>query len=237
MTFPWRETVMAASGVAILLALGTWQVQRLFWKNDIIERLERAYDSQDALQNLEERLPKVENGDDLFAYGSLSGVFLRDKAVLLGPRMEDGRVGYHLLVPLESEGKTVIVNTGWVSDLWQDTFEERLASLPVDVQARGLLRKPDWSRFSSQNSPENNLWFRADTGEIARAKDLGQVSGAILYADRIEPPLHDVTPQAQRWLPRNKHLQYALFWYAMAGALAAVYGFYLRSLYIQKSAP
>lgn len=238
MRLPFRETVMTASGIAILLALGTWQVQRLSWKNDLSARLEQAYDSEGALQSLGDGgLENVESGDDSFAYGTLSGAFLRDKAILLGPRMEEGRVGYHLLVPLEAAGKTMIVNTGWVSELWQDTFEERLSSLPVDVQVRGLARRPDWSRFSSKNSPRNDLWFRADVPEIAAAKNLGTVSAAVLYADGIEPSLQDVTPHAERWLPRNKHLQYALFWYALAGALAAVYGFYLFGMRTQKSAP
>ncbi len=44
MKLPIGATFFTAAGVAILLSLGTWQVQRLEWKNDIIERLNEGYD-------------------------------------------------------------------------------------------------------------------------------------------------------------------------------------------------
>lgn len=225
MSFPLKETLIAGSCVAILCTLGTWQVQRLHWKNDITTKLQAQY-AQGGKTLRADDLSAIEAGS--FVYGSVNGQPLKDKAVLLGPRILDGRSGYHLLLPVETtNGNVIIVNTGWVGALWSDTLDERLGTLPPTISARGIVRHPDWSSFASKNSPANDLWFRADVAEIAHARDIGSVFPVILYADKIEPELADVIVHEEQWLPRNKHLQYALFWYALGVVMACVYGVYI----------
>jgi len=235
---PPRETFITFCGVAILVCLGTWQVQRLEWKNDIIAKLNTGYDAGVRADNTSEAALAAWSLEDApIGYAALDGRFLRENAILLGPRTHDGRVGYHLLIPLQVQDRTLIVNAGWVDELWKDDTESRLAGLPMEtVTVKGAIHKPDWSSFASKNSPANNMWFRADLEEIAREKELENIYPFALYAHSIAPALHDVIPHAERWLPRNKHLQYALFWYAMAGALLGVYGFYVAG-YNKKKAP
>lgn len=230
MKIPLKETLITGACVAILGGLGTWQIQRLHWKESIVERLNAEYDAAAKAPVFNAgRLETLAMETDPMAYGVVEARLLRDQSVLLGPRMEDGRMGYHLLIPAALEdGRTLIVNAGWVNDLWQDNIEDRLALLPSDkVTLRGIVHKPDWSSMASKNSPENNMWFRADIPEIAAAKELENVYPFILYADHAEPELYEVKLHEERWLPRNKHLQYALFWYAMAVAMLGVYGFYV----------
>jgi surfeit locus 1 family protein len=230
MRIPAKETLIAGACVAILCGMGTWQVQRLHWKNHIIAELEESYTRKDQ-QLTVDLLAAVNKKNRDFAYGTIQGHLLKDKAILLGPRVLDGRSGYNLLIPLELHNNgTLIVDTGWVSDLWNDTRDERLATLPMDVTVRGLVRYPDYSAMASNNSPENDLWFRADPLEIAKAKDLDKPHAVLLFADHIDPPLQDVFPHEEKFLPRNKHMQYALFWYSMAAAMLGVYGFYVYGL-------
>lgn len=232
MRIPKLQTFTAVCGVAILIGLGTWQIQRLHWKQNIIEGLEQSYESGKFTDLAQSALEDLESGKTQFAYGATHGHWQKEKAILLGPRTNEGRVGYHLLIPLALDnGKTLIVNSGWVSDMWKDTLGERLAVLPAgSIQARGVVHSPDWSSMASKNSPSNDLWFRADIKEIAATKELKDVYSHVLYADKIEPPLSDVVAHEEKWLPRNKHWQYALFWFAMAATLAGVFGFYIRDL-------
>jgi surfeit locus 1 family protein len=230
MKLPLGPTVMTVCCVGILAALGTWQMQRLEWKNAIIEKLNEGYESSAANKPLSgAQLVEWSMQKEPLGYGTVSGRLQRDKAVLLGPRTEGGRMGYHLLVPLKLEnGKALIVNTGWVSDLWKDNTEQRLAGLPMEpVLVKGVIHKPDWSSFASKNSPGSDMWFRADINEIAAAKNIESPYPFIVYADHITPALTNVELHAQPWLPRNKHLQYALFWYALAVVMLGVYGFYV----------
>lgn len=233
MKLPIGATFFTAAGVAVLLCLGTWQMQRLEWKNDIIERLNEGYDHAASAPPIDQsKLDAWAAEEAPIGSGSIVGQLLRDKSVLLGPRTEEGRIGYHLIVPVELQDKHVLLaNIGWVSDLWKDNFEDRLSGLPQEsVLLGGAIHKPDWSSFASKNSPQNDLWFRADIAEIAEAKELENTYPYMMYVSHTEPELIDVKPHADRWLPRNKHMQYALFWYAMALCLAGVYGFYLAGL-------
>lgn len=233
MRIPFRETLITVICVATLFALGTWQVKRLEWKNDIIQKLNAQYnDTARAVPFDKLKLDDLAREHDPMAYGAVKGRLLRDQSILLGPRIEDGRAGFHLLIPVATEnGRVLIVNAGWVNDLWQDNIEDRLSTLPAStVTLRGIMHKPDWSNFASNNSPANDMWFRADIEEIAAAKELESPYPFILYADHTDPALYDVKPHEEKWLPRNKHLQYALFWYTLALAMMGVYGFYLRSL-------
>ncbi len=228
MKFPLLETLTTICCVAILCGLGTWQLYRLHWKEGIIAKLENEYNAPTPRALETAQLDALSGEEMPLAYGQAYGYLLREKSILLGPRAENGRMGYHLLIPLElKDGRVLIVNTGWVSDLWKDNTEERLAVLPVEsVTVRGILHKPDWNSFTSKNSPDNDLWFRADINEISATKGLKKSYPFILYADRVAPSLNDVTPHEEKWLPRNKHLQYALFWYALAIVMAGVYGVY-----------
>ncbi|MEM6781387.1 MAG: SURF1 family protein [Pseudomonadota bacterium] len=218
MRIPVWATLFTALGVLILISLGTWQVQRLNWKNDIIAKLDSAYAGQDD-QVLD--LNAAENSD--FAYGRLSGKFLPNKAIALGPKTHDGKVGYHVLAPMNIDGaRDVIVNLGWANQPFETL---PLFEIPknMTVEVSGLTRKPEWNSFTSANSPERELWFRADIAEIAEAKNLNNTYPFILYAEHISENAQNVLMESQRWYPRNKHFQYALFWYAMAGALIGVY--------------
>lgn len=230
MRLPFKETITTVVCVVILCGLGTWQLQRLQWKNHIVQTLQTAYATQDQDTLLSpDVLETLANTDNPIAYGRVEGTLLRDKALLLGPRTQNGKAGYHLIIPLQTpQNHVLLVNVGWVSELWKDTFEDRMASMPHDlVHIKGLLRKADWSSFSSKNSPGNDLWFRADIGEISKAKNLENTYPFLLYTDSSTPELIDVTLHEKGWLPRNKHMQYAFFWFAMAVAMLGVYGFYI----------
>jgi surfeit locus 1 family protein len=237
MKLPLGPTVMTVCCVGILASLGTWQVQRMHWKNGIIAKLNASYEKSSPIS--EAQLAEWSLQKDPLGYGSIQGRLQRNKSILLGPRTDDGRVGYHLLVPLDLEdGRTIIVNAGWVSDLWKDNTEDRLALLPMEpVTAQGVVHRPDWSSFASKNSPANDMWFRGDIAEIAKAKDIAGPYPFVLYADNINPDLPDVEPHEERWLPRNKHSQYAMFWYALGVVMIAVYGFYVAGLNKKTSVP
>lgn len=231
---PIAQTITIIIGVAILIALGTWQVQRLHWKESMIAALESDYAelaNGSAMVLSPETLAAISKEDRPMAIGKVRGRFKREDALLLGPKPEDGRIGYHLLVPLTlNDGGTIIVNAGWVDAIWKDDLQNHLVTLPRGaVTVTGVARKPDWNSFTSKNSPANDMWFRAQIDEIAKAKDLTNIYPFIIFANAVQPPLRDVKPLEEHWLPRNKHMQYALFWYAMALTLVAVYGFYWKS--------
>ena len=221
---PLAALLLALLGVAILCGLGTWQLQRLQWKNEILAKLETAYAEQDA-----QPLDTENFGPRDFRYGRVSGIFRTDKALLLGPRTRNGKIGNDLLVPFDLGNTTIIVNMGWA--------DGTLASQPIhhlngrQVWFEGLARAPDWNAFTPENDPARNVWYRADTQAIANAKNLGSTLPFILYAERASHKFDAAFPNNERWQPNNNHAQYAMFWFSMAGILIVVFA--LRFIFIK----
>ena len=87
-------TVFSVPMLLICLALGAWQVERLFWKQDLIAQRQAAIAAPSAV------VPKslAETRDVEFRHVSDEGVFLNDKEIFLGATSEGGGQGYHCLL-------------------------------------------------------------------------------------------------------------------------------------------
>lgn len=229
---PLLASLFVLIGVGILCTLGTWQVQRLHWKNDIIERLSAARAAPQALDFA--ALTSLATTQDLpLAYGKVKGTLLSDKEILVGPKTdEDGNPGYHLITPLKmADGGTVLINRGWVPAEDKDPANRTALRAPssVSVTFTGVARRPDKNAFTSGNSPSNNMWFYTDTAQIATAQQLGATAPLVLYAETSNRKFDGHAMNPPGWAPRNKHLQYAIFWYAMAAALVGCFFFIRQS--------
>src|SRR5437588_12988848 len=89
------------------LALGAWQVERFFWKQELIAQ------RQAAVAAAPVAVPKslAEARDMEFRHVSDEGVFLNDKEIFIGATSEGGGQGYQVLTPLfEPAGRIVFVN-------------------------------------------------------------------------------------------------------------------------------
>jgi len=227
MRLPFWASVLTLCGVAILLLLGWWQLQRLAWKQGLLDAVQQEY-AVDA-----ERVSLMENSlraEDFVRRGFVEGVFLHDKSVHIQSRTFDGVVGTHLVTPLLLvDGGAVMIDRGWV---------------PLDgagavyapqgqVKVLGMLRHmPRDNQFVPQNNFADDLWFRFDPFEIAHAKEVARVWPSVLYAeDELalvqEERLEGAYPVfvADQILPKNNHAQYAMFWFFMAVAMVGVYVF------------
>lgn len=213
---PLLASILALIGIAILCGLGTWQLQRLAWKNDIISKLNTAYASKDA--------PAIESlaiNEDDFIYASAEGIFLADKALLIGPKTHDNKIGHDLIVPLKLKDSTLLVNMGWT--------DGALETLPIHhvngkhVRVEGLARKSSWNAFTPANNPATNEWYKPDITEIAAVRNLENPLPVFLYAERASYKFDASFPNNERWHPNNNHLQYAAFWFTMAGILVVIF--------------
>lgn len=212
------------SAFVILMGLGSWQIQRLTWKNNLIAQLNQAYaHGEKILYDFEDF--KIVDNDLPILYGAVQGRFDYGREILLGPRPFDGAVGYNLITPLNLErGGVILVNRGFLSaDKIEDIAQTHIKGV---IKISGLIRAPDWNSFTPDNSPENNVWTKLDIAQIAQAKDIQNIAPLILYAEKSSPEFSALKMNEEKWMPRNKHLQYAFFWFSMAGVLCGVFGLY-----------
>ncbi|QWP75461.1 SURF1 family protein [Lysobacter sp. K5869] len=204
-----------------LIALGAWQVQRLGWKRDLIQRVESRVHAEPGAAPGPAQWPGVSAANDEYRRVRLRGEYLpgadtRVQAVTeLGP-------GFWLLTPLRTDaGYTVLINRGYVPDA-RTAAAAPAPSGPVEVA--GLLRLSEpGGGFLRKNQPAQARWFSRDVAAIAAAHKLGAVAPYFIDAERAAPLPGDLRT-APQWpvggltvikFPNN-HLQYALTWFALA---------------------
>lgn len=212
----------------LLLALGTWQVQRLHWKERLIAERHAAVtappmplpQSLEAAKGLE------------YHRVTATGTFLNDREFFLGATDRAGDAGYHVITPLRlTDGDILLVDRGFVPQNRKSPASRAAGELSGEVTVTGLLRlapagKPSW--FVPDNDVRRNYWLWVDIPAMAKAAKLEHVLP--FYVDADKSPNPGGLPrggQTRLELP-NHHLQYAITWYALAAALVVIYVRFIR---------
>src|ERR1700751_754976 len=132
-------TLFAAPVLALLLVLGCWQIERLFWKKELIAQ------RQAVLAAAPVPAPRslAETRGMEFRHVTDEGVFLNDKEIFLGATSEAGAQGYQVLTPLlEPGGRGVFVNRGYIPAELRDPAKRATGQIAGTVRIQGLLRLP-----------------------------------------------------------------------------------------------
>lgn len=217
-------TVCTFLALVILIGLGTWQVQRLFWKEgEIAKRHERA---EGPAISLPQNFP--DPADIEFTRVALSGQFLHGEEFYLGARTESGRVGLNVVTPFRlDDGRVILVNRGWVPEGNRDPATRAAGQLEGPVEIEALLRTDGWKgvEFAKPpNKPEERFYFWLDLPVMAE----GMVEGPVItevYADAVASEVPGGLPIGgqTRIQLTNDHLEYAITWYSFAVILLVIY--------------
>jgi surfeit locus 1 family protein len=208
--------------VAVFLALGTWQVQRLSWKLDLIARVEARIHAGPVPAPLRNEWGGVNARDDEYRRVTATGLFKHDKSVLVQAVTALG-AGFWVVTPLRlADGSAILVNRGFVPADKRDPAARlagEIAAGPVTVT--GLLRITEpGGAFLRSNDPAHDRWYSRDVAAIAAAEGLSDVAPYFIDADATPNPgglpVGGLTVVAFR----NSHLVYALTWYALAAMSA-----------------
>lgn len=215
------------AGVLVLLGLGTWQVQRLQWKNAMVAQI----DAQSALPPVVMPQQVEDISAMTYARVRLWGKYLHDKEIHLfvGPRQMRGDPGYQILTPLlREDGTAVLVDRGWVDADHKDTAKrpETLDSGIVEVV--GMLHPGEHQKtFTPDNDTVKNLWFWIDMEAIKTYTGLGLQNLYVRRLKQEDDPALPIGGEA-KVKHRNDHLQYAITWYSLALMLVVIYGLYRK---------
>lgn len=219
-------TLFTLPALVVLLGLGTWQVDRLYWKRDLIEtRVSRS--SAPAIQ-------APDRIDDFAAMAfrkvRVAGIFLHDKEMYLGARTMRGNVGYQVVTPLRrADGGYLLVNRGWVPRERRDPATRAEGQPEGAVVVEGLIREPGFKGvFPPDNRPAENFWFHVDVPAMAAWAGLEDVANYVVEAGPAPNPGGLPIGGQTRIQLRNEHLQYAFIWYSLAVTLVVIYILYHR---------
>jgi surfeit locus 1 family protein len=226
-------SLFAAAALVLLVGLGVWQLERLAWKEALLARVAtRAAGAPTSLVAADQQWR--ERGDVEYLHVTAVGRFHHDKErYLYAPR--PSVLGWHVYTPLDlGAGRILWVNRGWVDDPHKRPEARAQGQVAGDTAVNGLLRQSTPpGPFSPRNDPEGNLWYWPDLAAMTRSAFAGREPETLPF--RLEA---DLEPRPPGGLPQggvtrldlpNRHLQYALTWFAMALSLIAVYLVFARN--------
>ena len=218
--------VIATALLAALLALGTWQIERLHWKQGVLAQIARAEAGPAVkLSAVPEPYSKVQ----------ATGHLRDDLSASYGAEVRDTQagteLGTQLIVPLErDDGDPILVDRGWVPD----RRPRPIAQPEGDVTLEGYVRPSETpGLFSATDNPATRQFYTLDAPAIGAALGLRQVAPFILVV--LGPPPPERYPDPARHLPRppNNHLSYAITWYGLAIALVVIFVLWARKALIE----
>jgi len=221
---------LCALGVAILVGLGIWQLQRLAWKENLIAMVTARVDEPAGPLPAEADWPSLTFAADEYRKVALTGRFRHDLEVQVFTSLNDPRFslsgpGYWVLTPLElADGATVIVNRGFVPDRNKDPATRPAGQVDGEVTVTGLIRMPErGGLFTPAADPERGAWYLRDPAAIADAFGVERVAPFFIDADSTPNPGGIPLGGTTRIAFRNDHLGYAITWFGLAAALAGVF--------------
>ncbi|AJE48047.1 SURF1 family protein [Celeribacter indicus] len=220
-------TLVAVIGVAGFTSLGIWQVQRLGWKLDLIERVEARIHADPVPAPGPEDWPAITAESDEYTRVTLTGRFLDAEEVLIYTPSDFGPADYVLTPLARDDGTVVMVNRGIVPlERAQAGDYTRVAG---ETTVTGLLRisEDEGWLFSRDNDPDNGLWNRRDIGSITAALGLRNAAPYFVDQELTDP---QGWPRGGQTVVhfRNAHLGYALTWFTLAAVVAGGYVLLLR---------
>ncbi len=239
MTFRFRAGLSIATliALAILFALGTWQLQRRAWKLDLIAQTERRLG--EAPIAFADALARARSGEDMeYAPVFLDGVFDNAReARVFG--LLDGAAGVYVFTPMTpqdaqgafvegpEEGAVVYVNRGFAPQAFRDRQTRLDGDIDGPTRVEGLFRASERRRgvdamVKPADAADDNLYYTRDPAALAAAAGVDTVDYYIdsFGRDNAAPwPKGGVT----RLEFSNRHLEYASTWFGLGAALIGVY--------------
>jgi len=229
-------TVFAAAGLAVLLSLGTWQLQRKFWKEGLIaEMAARAGEAPVTLVEAEARARTATGAE--YTRVAVEGRFLHAYEMHVWAPSPPIK-GWVVFTPLvTSDGKVVWINRGGVPEQLKNAATRLEGQIAETVRIVGAVRKPEpATMFTPKDDPSRNAWYRRDplqrSGALKEVPNLDLARSPNFYIEaEAEPANPGGWPKGgvSRVSLSNRHFEYAVTWYGLALTLAGVYVAFVRS--------
>ena len=203
--------------IFVFIALGTWQIIRLNWKNNLILEIENS------LKN-----PPVElaqSNKENFLKIKTSGSIDFDKQIYLYNLNESGTPGFEVINPITIGDENFLINRGWIPFEKKGTqeinvFDQKNIIGTLRLQGRKNIFKPD-------NDLDENYWFSLNREDILKFTGKN-FSKYIIYLDGNYqlPRPKKVTANIS-----NNHQKYAITWFSLALSILLLYLYFRKKNY------
>ena len=203
--------------IFVFIALGTWQVIRLNWKNNLILEIENS------LKNPPVQLSQSNQQNYLKI--KTSGRVDFEKQIYLYNLNDSGTPGFEVLNPILIDGENYLLNRGWIPFEKKNTPEINILDQnniegTLKTQGRKNIFKPD-------NDIKENYWFSLNREDIFKFTGK-KFSKYIIYLDgnyEFPRPIK-ITANIS-----NNHKKYAMTWFSLAISILLLYLYFRKKNY------
>ncbi len=203
--------------ICIFIALGSWQLIRLNWKNNLILEIEKSLEKPPvelSKSNMENYLKIKTNGSIDF-----------EKQIYLYNLNDQGTPGFEVINPVEIDKKNFLINRGWIPFDKKDAaelfkFDEDDIIGTLKIQGRKNIFKPE-------NDIIENYWFSLDREDILKFTGK-EFSEYIIYLSgnyKLPKPKR-ITANIS-----NNHKKYAITWFSLAISILLLYLYFRKKNY------
>ncbi|KAF8641180.1 hypothetical protein AX17_000815 [Amanita inopinata Kibby_2008] len=229
----WVTPTMILVGVIpfFTFGLGTWQLQRLKWKVNLIDELEEKLQLQPLSLPPKVNLSVIP--EFVFRKVVLKGRWDHAHTMLVAPRVREGAHGVHVVTPLiRDNGSTVLVDRGFVSK--EFAANSAYQQEEGEVEILGMLRTSQRRNiFTPENHPGEGKWYWNDA--VAMADYAGGEGTGVqpVFVEQIfEGHAGEATWRLSKGVPigrpptvdlRNSHLSYVVTWYSLSALTSVMF--------------
>ena len=203
--------------IFVFIALGTWQIIRLNWKNNLILEIENS------LKNPPVELTQSNKVNYLKIKTSGSVDF--EKQIYLYNLNDTGTPGFEVLNPISIDGENYLLNRGWIPFEKKDTPDINIIDQTnivgtIKIQGRKNIFKPE-------NDLKENYWFSLNREDILKFTGK-KFSKYIIYLDGNYqlPKPKKITANIS-----NNHKKYAMTWFSLAISILLLYLYFRKKNY------
>ena len=225
--------ILYFAALVILLMLGSWQVQRLHWKEALIaQRAAKMATAPmkigDIMNVMTATMPPDEPPFEVeFQPVTATGTFDHAHELYFLATL-DGEPGFNVYTPFRlAAGSIVLVNRGFVPEQFKDPASRKSGLVEGEVTIKGLAREALYAKpgfLVPDNNPAQNIFFWKDIRAMAAMAGIDRQKLVPFFIDAGSNADAAIWPKGGITiidLPNN-HLQYALTWYGLAVALLGV---------------
>lgn len=208
--------LLGVVGVAILVGLGVWQVQRLAWKEDVIARIEAAVVFEAG------PIPEAPDPErDAYLAVGVGGFITGDELYVLAGTTPEGPE-YRVIGVLATAGDEGPRSRRVLVDLGIGTADRRGAPRTADtLYVIGNLHWPDEVDSWTPPQPDTSgLWYGRDIAAMAAALDAEPV--LVVVRALMGPQVGTRLTPLDTASIKNDHLNYAITWFLLAAVWAAM---------------
>ena len=203
--------------ILVFISLGSWQIIRLNWKNNLILEIENSLKKPP----VELTQSNIEN----YLKIKTSGIIDFDKQIYLYNLNDTGTPGFEVINPIFINNENYLINRGWIPFEKKNTqeieiFDEKNIIGTLKLQSRNNIFKPD-------NDIKENYWFSLNREDILKFTGK-EFSKYIIYLDgnyQVPKP-KKITANIS-----NNHLKYALTWFSLAISILLLYLYFRKKNY------